>query len=293
MLKSMTGFGQGEAGDNQHKIRIEIRSINHRYLEISAKMPGTLKSFERKAFDELKKKFSRGKFELFLNLDSNTTEPLKEIEVDLKLAESYIKALKELRDIYSLSGEITVSDIAKQRDIFVLKESQDDESCIENLFESALSQAISTIRESRISEGIIIEKDMKGRVLEILRFIQQIDEKKESLLLAYKDKLLERIKKISSGIEIDPAKIEEQVVLFAEKSDITEEVLRAKTHLEKFLELFEENEPVGRKMDFYIQEINREINTMSSKSSSVIISETAVTVKAELEKIREQVQNVE
>ena len=293
MLKSMTGFGQVEASSNLHKIRIEIRSVNHRYLEISAKLPGILKSFERKAFEELKKNFSRGKFELFLNLDSNTSQPIKEIELDLRLAENYIKVLKELKDIYSLSGEITVSDVAKLRDIFILKESQDDESCIDRLFESALSQAISAIRESRISEGIIIEKDMRKRVLDILKSVQQIDEKKESFLLAYKDKLQERIKKISSGIEIDPAKIEEQIVLFAEKSDITEEVLRAKTHLENFLKLFKECEPVGRKMDFYIQEINREINTMSSKSSSVIVSETAVIVKAELEKIREQVQNVE
>ena len=293
MLKSMTGFGQGEASDNRHKIKIEIRSINHRYMEISVKSSGMLKSFERKASEELKKNFSRGKFEFFLNLDYDTSEPLKEIEIDRKLAESYIKALKELKDTYSLSGEITVTDVAKQRDIFILKELQDDESCIERIFESALSQAINAIRESRISEGSIIEKDIKERVLDILKIIQQIDEKKESFLLAYKDKLLERIKKISSGIEIDTGKIEEQVVLFAEKSDITEEVLRAKTHLEKFLKLLEENEPVGRKMDFYIQEINREINTMSSKSSSVIVSEAAVIVKAELEKIREHVQNVE
>jgi len=293
MLKSMTGFGQGEASDNLYKVRIEIRSLNHRYFEISTKVIGGLKSFEKKIFEEIKKKFSRGKFEIFLSLDSLRQEPLKEIELDLKLAESFIEALKNLKKNFSLDGEITLSDIVRNRDIFILKELKTDGNQLEKLIDASLSQAIQGVEETRLSEGNIIEKDIRDRVLNILSSLNQLDEQRESLLFAYKDKLAERIKKISSGIEIDPVKIEEQVVLFAEKSDISEEILRAKTHLESFLKLLEANEPVGRKMDFYLQEINREVNTMSSKSNNIIISEIVVRIKSELEKVREQVQNVE
>jgi len=293
MLRSMTGFGQGEACDNLHKIRIEIRSLNHRYLEVSAKTPERLKVFERKVLEEIKKKFSRGKIEIFFNFDSVIEEPSKEIELDIKLAEKFMEALKQLKEKLSIKDDITLSDIVKNKEIFTFKEHEEKENNLGTLLETSLFQAVQGLNETRLAEGNILETDIRTRILNILNSIREIEQKAESLLLLYKDKLQERIKKIATGIEIDPAKIEELVVLFAEKSDITEEILRAKTHLEKFLKLLETDEAVGRKMDFYIQEINREVNTIGSKSSSSIISESVIQIKVELEKIREQVQNVE
>ena len=293
MLKSMTGFGQGEADDNLHKIRIEIRSLNHRYLEVSAKIPERLKTFERKILEEIKKNFSRGKLEIFLNLDSVLEEPSKEIVLDLKLAENFMEALKKLKEKLSIKDDITLSDIVKNKEIFTFKEPEAKENQLGKLIEISLSQAIRGVKETRLAEGNILERDIRTRILNILSSIHEIEQKAESLLLLYKDKLQERIKKIAAEVEIDPVKIEEQVVLFAEKSDITEEIVRAKTHLENFLKLLETDETAGRKMDFYIQEINREVNTIGSKSSSSIVSESVIQIKVELEKIREQVQNVE
>ena len=289
----MTGFGQGEADDNLHKIRIEIRSLNHRYLEVSAKIPERLKTFERKILEEIKKNFSRGKLEIFLNLDSALEEPSKEIVLDLKLAENFMEALRKLKEKLSIKDDITLSDIVKNKEIFTFKEPEAKENQLGKLIEISLSQAIRGVKETRLAEGNILERDIRTRILNILSSIHEIEQKAESLLLLYKDKLQERIKKIAAEVEIDPAKIEEQVVLFAEKSDITEEIVRAKTHLENFLKLLETDETAGRKMDFYIQEINREVNTIGSKSSSSIVSESVIQIKVELEKIREQVQNVE
>jgi uncharacterized protein (TIGR00255 family) len=292
MLKSMTGFGRGEGETTLGKVFVESRSVNHRYCDINVKLPRRLAPFETRIKELVRSNVSRGRIDISVKVDA-MGEERAQLSVDFHLAEQYYRALQSLKEKLRLKDKITLGLLAGAKDLITAKEEPTDLEPYWQEIVPILKRSFQDMDEMKRSEGEALAKDLHQRLQRIAQELEGIKGQYSSRLEAYQNRLAERLRSLLGGVEVDSFRFQQEIAILAERTDITEEIVRAESHLGQFLTLLEADEPVGRKMDFLLQEINREVNTVSSKANDAEISQRAIEIKGELEKIREQVQNLE
>jgi uncharacterized protein (TIGR00255 family) len=271
---------------------VETRSVNHRYCDINIKLPKRLGPFETRIKELIRSQVSRGRIDVSLKVDSGEEEKVQ-LTVDLHLAEEYYQALQALKKNLQLRDKITLAMLAGAKDLITAKEEVVDIEPYWQEMIAILKRSFKEMDEMKRSEGEVLARDLRLRLEKIHQEVEGIKHLFPSSLEAYQKRLHERIRSILAGVEVDANRFHQEVVFLVERADITEEIVRMESHLAQFAPLLEGEEPVGRKMDFLLQEIHREINTVSAKANDAEISQRVVEIKSELEKIREQVQNIE
>jgi len=291
LIKSMTGYGVGRVKAEDGECLAEIKSLNNKYCDINIKNNFQSLEIEQKMEKLIKNRVSRGKVNILVKVENyGLTE--EKIILNEEIADSYYKNLKTLKKKYKLKDEISIDSMLKFKDIFkIVKE--EESAKIWSLVEKAANLALDSLMKMREREGKVLVVDIRKRVKKIQKLIDKIGKYSKSSPLDYKDKFLQKIKDLTDGLNVDEGRIELEAAIFAEKTDITEEIIRLKSHLIQFDDLLNSEESVGRKMDFLTQEINREINTIGSKTNDIEVTSLVVLVKSELEKIREQARNIE
>jgi uncharacterized protein (TIGR00255 family) len=290
----MTGFGTGVWEAPEGSYQIEAKSLNHRFMEVRVKLPARYDSWEFKIIKMIKEKFNRGRIDLSISeIPGEVTGGIP--SVDIGLAKGYSEILGVLKDELGLSGEVSLETIARMKDVIYQADPKVDIDALWEDFSKALGGVFSNLEKERAREGDVLKGDIEARLGKIKDLAVKIDDAVPDTTKSYREKLQGRIAELteSAGSGLDPGRVEQEVVIFAERSDITEELVRLKSHIEGFFGALKAGSPIGRKLDFYLQEMGREINTIGSKSSGVLIPEFVVEAKVELEKIREQVQNIE
>lgn len=292
-MKSMTGYGKSILAKEKREYQVEIKTVNHRYLDISIKMPKILSYLEEQIKKEISSKIKRGKVDVFITFENNSEEG-KNIKINKELAKVYINELRQLADEENLTKEIPVMEIAKLPDILSIKIDQEDEKIKQEMLE-AVNNATESLNQMKKIEGDKIGQDLNRRIDKIESKIEEISKKSTGLIEEYVVKLEKRIQEILKTEEIDKSRIAQEVVIYADKCSIEEEITRMKSHIYQFRTLISSDtaETIGKKLDFIIQEMNRETNTIGSKSNSLDITNGVIDIKTELEDIREQIQNIE
>lgn len=294
MAISMTGYGRAQGLSEDINFLIESKSVNHRYLDINIRMPKKFSFAEEEMKKIVKKYIKRGRVDLFVSYEKLKEENF-DILLDLDLADKYHKSLLKLgQEINLKTDDVKIMDVARFPEVVKLKEKEENEDLIINTILEATKQSVIKLFEMRSLEGKKLQEDIKSRCDILMDYMQKIEKLSETVVLEYKEKLENRIKDIlDSNIEIDENKMAYEVAFFADRSNITEEIVRFKSHIQQLKKTIDEDDAVGRKLDFLIQEMNREVNTVGSKSSNLEITNLVVNLKSELEKIREQIQNIE
>lgn len=292
VLKSMTGYGRNEAIEGGKKILCEIKSVNHRYSDYNVKVPKYYGFLEDKVREYASRYIQRGKVDIYIAVQSYE-ESDKEIAVNMELAKSYIEALGKLRDEFSLRDDVSVMSIARFPDIFTLEQKEENEEEIWEAVKKVLEPAIMSFNAMREREGERIQKDLEARIEYMKTLAKKVDERSPETVNEYKNRLYEKIKEVLENKDIDDARVLTEVAIFADKVAVNEEMVRLSSHFVEFYNICAMGEPAGRKLDFLIQEINREINTTGSKAGDIEIAKLVVELKAETEKLREQIQNIE
>ena len=291
MIKSMTGYGRADKKVELRDYQIEIKSVNHKYLDITIKMPKNISHKEEEIKKVVKSKLHRGKIDILVTFTDNSVEN-KKITLNTDLAKIYINQLRELAQEEKIWSDIQVTDIAKFPDVLIVENNQDDEMLEQELQEVTM-QALNQLIEMRRNEGNKIAEDLQKRIGEIKEKVENISNLSTGLIENYIVKLNARIKELAQDCEIDENRIAQEVVIYADKCSVEEEVTRLNSHISQFKELLKSDENVGKKLDFIIQEMNRETNTIGSKANSLEITNEVINIKTQLENIREQVQNIE
>lgn len=293
MIRSMTGFGRGEFSDGIHTFNIEIKTVNHRYNDIVVKMPKHLSYLEENIKRYIKKDISRGRVEVYINIEYEKESPV-DVNIDLSLAKSYKSALENLLKELDIEHKIGLEDILTLNDIVKTERKEIDEDILWECLSKALGTALENVKAMRIEEGRALKKDIETQLNNMDSILGEIEKRAPFIVEEYRSKLRERIRQLlDEDQELDEDRLNYEVVIFADKSDINEEIVRFKSHIRQFFESLESNEPVGRKLDFLVQEMNREVNTIGSKANDLTITQYVVDIKSELEKVREQIQNIE
>ena len=294
MTRSMTGYGRAEAVLTGRKFTVEMKSVNHRYLETSLRLPGILLPLETEIKKRIGEQFSRGRIEATFRVDSGgNTENGGRFVLNLPLIRNYHALLSQLKEELQLSDEISLSMMAGFRDAFVTTETVQDPETLWDGLSRVLDEAIRMLTEMREQEGESLKRDLTARLSLIAGFLEVIAGRTPQVVLEYQKRLVERIRELTGGMAIDEARLLQEVAIMAEKSDITEEIVRFRSHIDQFTGLLTGGDAAGRKIDFLIQEMGREINTIGSKSGDAEISRNVIEVKGELAKLRECVQNIE
>ncbi len=293
MIRSMTGYGKQNLNIEKREYQVEIKSVNHRYLDINVKMPKTLSYLEDAVKKEISEKIKRGKIDVFITFENNSQEG-RNIDINKELAQLYIKKLRELSEDEKISSNIEVMEIAKLPDVLTIRMDEEDEKIKQEMIQ-VTKQAAEKIIDMKIVEGDKIAQDLLRRIDKIENKIVEISSKSTGLIEEYVVKLEKRVKEILKTDEIDKSRLAQEVVIYADKCSIEEEITRLKSHIYQFRNLIasNENEPIGKKLDFIIQEMNRETNTIGSKANNLEITNGVIDIKTELEDIREQIQNIE
>ena len=291
MIKSMTGYGKANISKNLREYQVEIKSVNHRYLDVSVKMPRSLSYLEEDIKRTISANLTRGKVDVFITFNNNSLEG-RDIKINTEIARMYIKELRNLAESEGIVADIPVTEISKLPDVLTIQNNQDDETIKNELLEVS-SKAIKNLVEMRKVEGEKIAQDLLARIQDIEEKVKKISSLSTGLIEEYVVKLNTRIKELLRDKEIDEARLAQEVVIYADKCSIEEEVTRLYSHIYQFRELLNSNETVGKKLDFMIQEMNRETNTIGSKANNLEITNEVINMKTQLENIREQVQNIE
>lgn len=293
MAKSMTGFGIGEFKDQYYNLSVECKTINHKYLDINPRIPRKLSFLEDKLRFLIKDHLGRGRVDIFVKFETVTSVG-SQLVYDAELAKQYYHILKNIKSDFGLEEPISPVDISKFPDVVKITEAEDDEEILWNMLSDAANKALENLCNMRIIEGKKLEKDILARADLLERSVCDLEKYTDTIEKEYKDKLYARISELLDDPKVvDEYRLAQEVAIYADKSNITEEIVRFKSHINQLRDTVTADESVGRKMDFLIQEMNREVNTMGSKSSDVSIANLVINMKAELEKIREQVQNIE
>lgn len=292
MLKSMTGFGRAVEEIDGYVITVEIKSVNHRYFDFSSRIPRQYGFLDDKLKSYINSKVSRGKVECYVSVEALDTEDAA-VVINKTLASAYVKALKELSEEYSLNEDFGTAFVSRLPDVFVLKKADEDEEKIWQLVKSVTDEAIEKFIQMRAVEGSKMKEDVASRAEYILDCVSFIEERSPQTVKEYNDKLVERVHEIIGDVSLDEQRIIQEVAIYADKVAVAEETVRLRSHIAQLKTFLESEEPIGRKMDFLVQEINRETNTIGSKANDVDIARKVVDIKAEVEKIREQIQNIE
>ena len=291
-MKSMTGFGRSKLEVNSREYIVEIKSVNHKYSDISIKLPRNIMCFEEKIKKIVSNNISRGKVDVFITFNNYSDEG-KDVVINKELAKNYINQLRELATESGLDDKIRVTEITKMPDVLQLKIEDDESDAIWQELEQCVIQAVDNFVSMREIEGERIKQDLLLRINNVEGLVNSIFSNTTGLIEEYVVKLRERIKEILATDVVDEARLAQEIVIYADKCSIEEELTRLRSHISQFKNLLETKEPVGKKIDFLIQEMNRETNTIASKSVKLEITNLAIEVKTVMEDIREQIQNIE
>ncbi len=292
MFKSMTGYGRHEICDGGKKIMVEIKSVNHRYSDYSVKVPRYYGFLEDKVREFVSRRVARGKIDVYVSVESYG-EADREIVLNEELAKNYIDVLKEMVEKFGLKDDISVSSVARYNEIFKSERKEEDDEEIWGLVKNVLEPALESFVAMREREGERLYNDMVSRIEYMKEVAARIDERSPKTVEEYKEKLYNKIKELVAERDIDEARILTEVAIFADKVAVNEEIVRLSSHFDEFYNIASANEPAGRKLDFLVQEINREVNTTGSKANDIEIAKMVVDLKGEIEKLREQIQNIE
>ena len=292
MVRSMTGFGRAKKQIGGFDVTVEIKSVNHRYFEFSCRIPRSYNFLEEKLKNFLSQKISRGKVEVSVlidDLNQNSTV----VEINREYADAYIKALNDLSKEYKLKNDLKVSTLANNAEMFKVKRVAVEDEVIEAAVMPVLKEAAESFIAMRSVEGERLLKDVTDRTDFILSKVEFVEARSPETVNAYKEKITQKIKEMLNDNTVDEGRILIEVAIFADKVAVAEETVRLRSHIKQFNSLLTSDEPVGRKLDFIVQEMNREANTIGSKAQDIEIAHTVVDIKSEIEKIREQIQNME
>ena len=292
MIKSMTGFGRCEVQKDSRKFTVELKSVNHRYLDVNIRMPKKLNFFETAIRTLLKSYANRGKVDIFI-----TYEDLSQTQVSVKynaaLAAEYMKYLKQMEEEFGLENDVRVSTLSRYPEVFTMEEQSEDEEELWNGLKEALEGAFTQFVETRKTEGENLKKDIISKLDLLSEQIGFIEERSPQIVAEYRAKLEDKMKELLADTQIEESRIASEVILFADKICTYEEVVRLRSHISHMRNTLEEKDEIGRKLDFIAQEMNREANTILSKANDIEVSDRAISLKTEIEKIREQIQNIE
>nr|WP_255711068.1 YicC/YloC family endoribonuclease [Pelosinus baikalensis] len=290
----MTGFGRGEFQDNEHRLIVEIKAVNHRYNEIVIRMPKNLGPLEDKIRRSVSSLLVRGRIDVFITMDEYGQKK-KAVRIDKELAIAYNKALKDLGDLFSISVNDNIQQIAKFPDVIKVEEVTEDVLILWPKLNQAVKMALTNLMSMRLAEGRNIQQDLVLRITDIESYITAVEKRAPQVLVEYKEKILGRMRELLAtiGEEPDAGRLLQETALFADRTSITEELVRLKSHLTQFRAALNADDAVGRKLDFIVQEINRETNTIASKANDFNVANIVVEIKSEIEKVREQIQNIE
>lgn len=292
MVKSMTGFGRCEISDGDRKMTVEMKSVNHRYLDVAIKMPKKLNFFESAIRSLLKTYIQRGKVDVFI-----TYEDLSEANTTLRynqaLAAEYLKYLNQMAEEFHLEQDVKVSALSRYPEVLVMEEVQEDEEELWKLLEKAVKGACEQFVETRLREGENLKRDLLIKLDELLEHVAYVEERSPQIVAEYREKLTEKVKELLADTQMEESRIAAEVTIYADKICVDEEIVRLKSHIKHTKETLEKEDSVGRKLDFIAQEMNREANTILSKSNDLEVSNHAIELKTGIEKVREQIQNIE
>lgn len=292
MIKSMTGFGRCEVSENNRKFTVEMKSVNHRYLDIAVKMPKKLSSFESAIRSELKNYISRGKVDVYVTFE-DLSENTSGVRYNRETAAAYLKYLRQMADEFGLDDDVRVSTLSKYPEVFTMEETEEDDEALWKELQKAVRGAAEMFVQTRIAEGENLRKDMIEKLDGMLSLVDFIAERSPKIISEYRERLEEKVKELLGDNTVDEARLLTEVTIFADKVCVDEEIVRLRSHIETTKSALLKGGSIGRKLDFIAQEMNREANTTLSKSNDLEISNCAIELKTEIEKIREQVQNVE
>ena len=292
MVKSMTGYGRGEQTLHDRKITVELRSVNNRYLDCSVRMPRLYLFAEDAIKTKVQQSISRGKVDVFITLDSSAAEQLK-VTVNRSVADGYHSALKELAQIYGLADDISVSLLTRFPDVLLAEKAEEDAEQVAQDICAVLDLALADFDQMRTREGQRLSDDILSRAASIENMVSFVEERSPQTVSEYRVRLEERMREVLENTQLEPSRILTEAAIFADKVAVDEETVRLRSHIAQLREMLSKGGATGRKLDFLIQEFNREANTIGSKCNDIQISRQVVDIKAEIEKIREQVQNIE
>lgn len=292
MVKSMTGFGRGEAQDEFRKITIEMKSVNHRYLDLNIKIPKSLNPFETEIRNYLKSRIVRGKVDVYVTLETAADQEYV-LKYNSKLAEMYVGNIKAMADEFGLDYDLKATHLSRYPDVLEMEEAEADESELKVLLFEALEKAANQFGENRTKEGERLQKDLLDKMDEMSGYVSVLEKRSPEIIEEYTSRLKAKVNDLLEAGHIDENRIAAEIVLYADKVCIDEEMVRLRSHIEETKQVLLNDKEVGRKLDFIAQEMNRESNTILSKSTDVEIAGIGISLKTLIEKVREQIQNLE
>ncbi len=292
MIKSMTGFGRSEIVKGNRKISVEIKSVNHRYLEAGIKMPKKLNVFESRMRDLLKKYATRGKIDIFINYEDDSESQVN-LKFNQNIADEYMAIFNNMSEKYNLKNDMTDGGLARFPVVITMDEVQEDEEELWHFIEEAMKAALEQFVNTGILEGENLKKDLLGKLDHMEELVAFVEKRSPEIMKEYRSKLESKVKELLGDTTIDESRIATEVIIYADKICVDEETVRLRSHIEHARKCLNEDGGIGRKMDFIAQEMNREANTTLSKANDIEISNAAIDLKTEIEKVREQIQNIE
>ncbi|SFP93273.1 TIGR00255 family protein [Lachnospiraceae bacterium XBB1006] len=292
MIKSMTGFGRDESSNDNYKISVELKAVNHRYFDVSTKMPKKLNMFDSSIRSLLKNYIQRGKVDLYIMFE-DFTEGQENVKYNSTVANEYVKYLKQMADEFGLDNDIRISSLARMPEVFSMEEVALDEEALWSQLKETLENACKQFVSSREVEGERLKEDLLNKLSEMSAYVAFIEERSPQIISEYRQRLLDKIADLLEDTKIDESRVVQEVTIFADKVCVDEEIVRLKSHIEATKEALLSGDSVGRKLDFIAQEMNREANTILSKSTDLEISNIGIELKTLIEKVREQIQNIE
>lgn len=292
MIKSMTGFGRCEVAEGTRKVTVEMKSVNHRYLDVNIKMPKKLSFFESSIRNELKNYVQRGKIDIFITYEDYSENNVC-IKYNKDIAAEYLGYLKNMSEEFGLDDDIRVSTLSRYPEVFSMEEQMADEEEIWKILAKTIDGAAESFVEARIKEGQNLAEDLIGKLDGMLEHVLYIEERSPQIIEEYRTKLQERVQELLGDASVDENRLLTEVTIFADKVCVDEEIVRLRSHIETMKQALSEGGSIGRKLDFIAQEMNREANTILSKANDLAISNRGIELKTEIEKVREQIQNIE
>lgn len=292
MIRSMTGYGRAEGSYKGRPFAVELRSVNHRYCDVVVRIPKLLAPLEETIKKKVQERFARGHIELSVSFNG-AANASRQFKLDLESAEAYHRILKKLKSALHLDGEIDVALMSHFREIITVSEPAEDLAPLARFIDRLLERSMRGLEKMRAEEGKALGEDLESHLDELNGMLGLIKQQEKKAVQAYHERLQKRVSDLTQGIAIDPGRLAQEVAILVDRSDISEETARLKTHLEQFRKMLQKEEAVGRALEFLLQEMNREVNTIGSKANDVTVSMQVVSMKSALEKIREQVQNIE
>ncbi len=292
MIKSMTGFGRGEAGDEIRKIIVEIKSVNHRYLDLNVKLPRKLNAYEVEIRNVIKSRIVRGKVDVFITLEE-AKEASDVLHYNTHVADMYMENLRKMSQDYGIPFDVTASSLARFPDVLEITEAEEDDEMLHLFLMDALTSALDQFVENRTQEGMRLQQDLLSKMDEMSEYVSFLEKRSPMIVEEYRDKLHTKVAEMLGDTSMDENRIAAEVVIYADKVCIDEEMVRLRSHVDETRHMLSDAEEVGRKLDFIAQEMNREANTILSKSTDVEIAGVGISLKTLIEKVREQIQNLE